>query len=425
MKSAELYPKEYLAGRGVTKKSTHRGDRMEPLKRFGGLKDYVDVLYYCIKCGQCRSTYQEKGRMRVCPSGELRAFEAYYLGGKNLLLWGLARGEVQWSDRLTHLLYHCTLCGNCAQQCQVPEIHYYALDWLEAAREEAVKRGVGPMPQQERYGKHTLEEYDPYMEPHRDRWSWLRKEAREELPEKADVVYFVGCTASYRQKSIAAATFSVLKKLEVDFTVLWRNGFDEWCCGSPLQRTGQVDRAFKLAQHNVEAIKKAGASLVVTSCAGCYRMIKEDYKERYGLDYGFEALHITSFLAARVKKEELKNEVRKRVTYHDPCHLGRHMGVYEEPRKLLRAIPGLELVEMRRIKENAWCCGAGGVVMSAFPDLARYASDKRIEEAISVGAELISSACPFCWRNLQEATERSWSSLKTLDVIELLWEAMK
>ena len=421
----ELYPKEYLPGRGITRKVTYKSERIVPLERFKDLEHYSDVLYYCVKCGQCRSIYQEPGRGRTCPSGDLRRFEAYYLGGKNLLLWGLLRGKISWSKYLAEILYHCTLCGNCAQQCQVVEIHYYALEWLEAARREAVRLGFGPMPEHKRFGEHTAKEHNPYLEPHEKRWDWLPFN-KESLPEKAEVVYFVGCTSSYRQKEIAIATVNILKKLGVNFTILWREGFDEWCCGSPLERTGQVEIVKELAEHNIAAIERTGANTVITSCAGCYRMLKEDYRERYGLKSEFDVLHMLHLILDYVKKGKLKlKELKAKVTYHDPCHLGRHMGVYEEPRELLRMIPGLELIEMERTKENAWCCGAGGGVMAAFKELASYAAHERVLEAERTGADILVSSCPFCWRNLNDDIKRHEHKISMKDITELILEAME
>ncbi|MHA1580483.1 MAG: (Fe-S)-binding protein [Candidatus Freyarchaeota archaeon] len=416
----EQLMKRYLPGRGITEKVTI-SDRVS-LERYQTLEYYKDQVYRCGKCGQCRYTYQNADLARSCPSGELRGFESYYLGGKNLLLWGLTSGRLIWSEGLAEILYHCTLCGNCTQQCQLEGIHTYALEWLAAAREEAVEKGYGPMPEQRRYGQHVEEEHNPYVERHTDRLNWLGDRVGN-FPEKAETVYFVGCTSSYRQKNIAIATFDILSGLGKDFTVMR----DEWCCGSPLIWTGQVEIARKCAEHNVEAIEETGAELVVTSCAGCYRILKEVYREKFGLDYGFEVMHSPVYVLDLVKRGELTLEkpFGKRVTYHDPCHIGRHMGIYEQPRELLRSIPGIELVEMPRNRHNAWCCGAGGGVKSSFKELASFAATERLREALETGAEVLSSACPFCYRNLSDAKEESKMNIQILDLMELVQMSMR
>ena len=422
-KERELFEKvmkKYIPGRGVTEKVTIP-DRVS-LERYKELEYYKDQVYRCGKCGQCRYTYQNADLARSCPSGELRKFESYYLGGRNLLLWGLNSGKIKWSDALAEILYHCTLCGNCTQQCQLEGIHTYALEWLAAAREKAVEEGFGPMPEQKRYAQSVVDEYNPYIEKHADRLNWLG-DKKGKLPEKAETVYFVGCTSAYRQTKIANSTFDVLSNLGKDFTIIQ----DEWCCGSPLIWTGQVDIAKNCAEHNIKEIEKTGAELVITSCSGCYRMLKEVYKDKFNMDYGFEVVHSPVYVLDMIKKGELTLEkpVDKKVTYHDPCHIGRHMGIYEPPRELLASIPGLEIVEMPRNRHNAWCCGAGAGVKSSFKELASFASTERLQEAMDTGAEILSSACPFCYRNLSDAKEENKMNIQIMDLMELVNMSMK
>lgn len=411
---------KYILGKGVTDKITIP-DRVS-LSRFESLEYYKDQVYRCGKCGQCRYVYQDAYLARVCPSGELRKFESYYLGGRNLLLWGLTSGKLKWSDALVEILYHCTLCGNCTQQCQLEGIHTYALEWLLAARVKAVEQGYGPMPEQKHYAQSVLDENNPYAEKHADRLSWLGNK-KAKLSKKAEIVYFVGCTSAYRQDRIASSTFDVLSNLGKDFTVMQ----DEWCCGSPLIWTGQVEIAKKCAEHNIKEIEKTGAELVITSCAGCYRMLKEIYKDMFKMDYGFEVVHSPIYFLESFKKGELilEKPINKKVTYHDPCHIGRHMGIYEQPRKLLESIPSIELVEMPRNRHNAWCCGAGGGVKSSFKELALFTATERLQEALATGAEIVSSACPFCYRNLSDAKEENNVNIQIMDVVELVRMSMK
>jgi heterodisulfide reductase subunit D len=212
----------------------------------------------------------------------------------------------------------------------------------------------------------------------------------------------------------------------VDFTVLQ----DEWCCSSPLLRTGQWETGWvtakDVAQHNVAEASKTDASTIVTTCSGCYRTWKKDYTEEYKdllhASHNFKILHTTELLEQRLKSGELqpKNNIPMRVTYHDPCHLGRHMGTYDSPRNLIKAIPGIEFVEMPRARENAWCCGSGGGVKSGYPEWALEISVERVKEAEQLGVEAILSACPFCERNLTDAVNNLGLKLKVLDVVELV-----
>jgi heterodisulfide reductase subunit D len=341
---------------------------------------------------------------------------------------GLVLGDLELSPVLTDLLFQCNTCAACSEHCVFNHLTNPYIDTsrlVELLRSEMVKKGFGH-PAHLKFGEHVMKERNPYMELHEDRWNWLPFK-KEKLPKKAENVYFVGCTSSYRQKQIAVATVNIFEKLGLDYTVMWRPEADEWCCGSPLQRTGQVEQAMKVAEHNVDAIERTGASRVISSCSGCFKTVGGDYKELYGMNYDFDVVQSTQFLLDLVKKGELElvNPVDLKVTYHDPCHLGRHMGVYEPPRELLKSIPGVEFVEMPRNREYAWCCGAGGGVRAAYPDITMFASTDRVKEAEDTGAEALTSACPFCWRGLHDAIEENNSNLQLYDIIELVEKAMK
>lgn len=233
------------------------------------------------------------------------------------------------------------------------------------------------------------------------------------------LIYFPGCMATFRTKNISKSTIELLRKANVDFKLL---GKDEWCCGSVLLRTGHRGAAKKTAQHNIEVLKNTEANQVVTSCAGCYRTLKKDYEELFGKQ-GFEVFHIVEFIKKLIDNGKLRFSGKDlKVTYHDPCHLGRHSGIYEAPREILNSIPGIELVEMARNRKNARCCGAGGGVASAFKELAEDMADARIKEAIDTGAEILATPCPFCVYALKSAAMRMNAKIRVMDLIELLNE---
>jgi heterodisulfide reductase subunit D len=306
--------------------------------------------------------------------------------------------------------------------------HHRIMNLIEALRADCVKAGLGLPGKQKAFGVHIGKEHNPYMELHKDRLNWLSPDVK--LPDKAETVYYAGCTSSYRQKELAKATVEVFQKVGLDFTIMK----DEWCCSSPLLRTGQWETSWvsakDVAQHNVNEAVKLGAKQIVTTCAGCYRAWKKDYLEEYedvlNAKHGFEVVHTTQLLERLLKEGKVKptKEVKMRVTFHDPCHLGRHMGVYDAPRTILQAIPGIELVEMPRNRENAWCCGSGGGVKSGYPDWALEIAGERVKEAEALGVDAIVSACPFCERNLADAISKYGSKLKTYDVIELLNQSL-
>ena len=366
----------------------------------------------------------------TCPAGEKFKFEAFFAGGKSWVARAVLEGKVDITDPdLVDILFACPTCGSCEQQCTLeePKVGYRhrVVALIEALRAECVRAGSGLPGRQKAFGVHIGKEHNPYMEPHKGRLAWLPSDVK--LPEKAENVYFVGCTSAYRQKKLAMDTVNVFRKAKIDFTILK----DEWCCTSPLLRTGQWETEWvsvrKIAQHNVNEAKNAGAKRIVTTCAGCYRTWKrdylgEEYGEFLGATHDFEVLHTTELLEELIKGGEIefKKEIHLRVTYHDPCHLGRHMGLYDPPRNVLKMIPGIELVEMPRTRENAWCCGSGGGVKAGYPDWAVEIAGERVREAERLGVDALVSACPFCWRNLNDAINRYGSKLKMYDVIELV-----
>lgn len=233
------------------------------------------------------------------------------------------------------------------------------------------------------------------------------------------LVYFAGCMATYRLPSIAEATIKVLRHAGMDFKML---GEDEWCCGSVAFRTGFEEDGVKMARHNVEALKAIGATRVVTACAGCYRTLSMDYPEVLGEKLPFEVIHFPTLLKELIEEGRLKFPEGETisVTYHDPCHIGRHMGLYDDPREALTAIPQVELREMDKNRETASCCGAGGGVRSTSRELARGAAETRIHEAEETGVSVLTTACPFCTFNLREGIERSGSDLEMLDFPEFV-----
>jgi len=186
-------------------------------------------------------------------------------------------------------------------------------------------------------------------------------------------------------------------------------------------RTGQLSIVKDYMNYNVAQIKNAEAKKVITSCAGCYKTLINDFK-KFGEEYDFEVLHSVELIKQLLdeKKIKIKSEYKKTVTYHDPCHLGRHSGIYELPREIYKQIPGLKLVEMKRNRNFAWCCGAGGGVKIGYPEWAVEISKERLEEASDTGAQVISSTCPFCRTNLSDANNTYNFDFEILDLMEIL-----
>ncbi len=375
-------------------------------------QDWKSIVHRCFRCGYCKFTFEYSDLN--CPSYKKYRFETYSSGGRMWLIYGIINGDLKWSHNLANILYACTTCGNCIENCRFDKFNDFLVDIIEIARAEGVKKGFCPEKQKillERIKNSEMN--NPYGEPNSNNED-LKKIYN--LPDKAEWVYFIGCTSNYRQKTLRDATIRFFKKAKVDFTLI-----DEHCCCSPIMRTGQIDPVNDFMNYNITHINKTGAKKVITSCAGCYRTMKKDWL-KLGADYGFEVYHTVELVKKLLDEGRLnfKSEYNKTVTYHDPCHLGRHMGIYEVPREVYGKIPGINLVEMRRNRENAWCCGAGGGVKIGYPEWSVEISQERLEEAKDTDASVISSICPFCRTNLSDANKKFNMDFEVLDLLEIL-----
>jgi Fe-S oxidoreductase len=375
-------------------------------------------LHACLQCGYCRDpcpVYRQIGWESATPRGKV--FYLKQIADRTPVDWLLRRKPVV-SDKLTERIFQCTSCGACEEQCHV-EIEFPHL-W-EEVKEWLISQGYGPMNAHKVIGERVANLRNPYGEPKDKRPAWLPEDIR--LSNDPEVVFFTGCTEAYRMQPLAVATARLLDKAGVGFTIL---GEDEWCCGSPLLRTGQKTPVMdELAPHNVEVMERNGWKTMVSACAGCFNTIKNDYPNLVGKP-SFDVYHITEYLEKLVKEGRLKftKEFKKKVAYHDPCHLGRHAKVYDAPRNILAAIPGLEIVKMEHERDDAWCCGAGGGFKSAFNDMAENIAADRVREAVRAGAEMIVTSCPFCQVNLNAGAKKAGLDIRTLDVCQVALQAL-
>ncbi len=377
-----------------------------------GEQDWKSIVHRCFRCGYCKFTHEYSDFN--CPSYKKYRFETYSTGGRLWLIYGIINGDLQWSQNLADVLYACTTCGNCTENCRFVKFNDFVVDIIEAARAEAVENGFCPENQKKLLElTSNTQMFNPYGELNSDNEDLKKK---YDLPDEAEWIYYIGCTSNYRQKNLRDATLRFLKKANLDFTLV-----DEHCCCSPIIRTGQLSPVKDFINYNITQIRNAGATKVITSCAGCYRTLKNDWI-KYSTEYGFEVYHTVELVKQLLDEGKLKfkSEYNKTVTYHDPCHVGRHSGLYEVPREVYKKIPGLKLVEMKRNRENAWCCGAGGGVKIGYPDWSVEISGERLEEAKEIGATIISSICPFCRTNLSDANDKYNMGFEVIDLIEIL-----
>lgn len=416
-------------------------------------EEYRQMIKRCLRCSICKWIPQLQIKSQkyatICPSIDMFNFHAYSGGGRIIIALALEMGRLKPSQELIDIIYKCTECGGCAISCKFLNT-LEPLEIIVKLREKLVSLGYGPMPKQQQYIESIKNYNNPYNEPHEKRLEWLPNDIK--IDPNAKVLYFVGCTSSYRRREIAIATARIMNAANYPFRILSEN---EYCCGSPILRTGDKNSFINQLNKNIDIIEKEGIETVVFSCAGCYDTFKVDYPlER---DCNFKIFHTTELFSELLDIEQLNltKEIPLTVTYHDPCHLGRNSepyeewdgdalqmmplvslnmpekpkrcgkyGIYDSPRDLLNKIPGLNFIEMERIKEYSYCCGAGGGVKSAFPEFALETAKNRIEEAEDTGAEIITSACPFCSTNLKDGITEKGSNLKVYDISEILLMAI-
>ena len=420
-----------------------------------GLEQYKGDMEMCCRCSACKFIPLQKVTgypyTNVCPSISRYNFHSYSGGGRMNIGAAMVRDGFKYSDKLLDIVYNCQICGACGVSCN------YAMDMevLEPIQEFRI-RCVDDGKTHPALDKTIagLRKEGSMLPVTGKRGDWAKgMNLTDATKEKVDVFYHVGCLTSYdkEMQKLARATAKILQKAGVRFGIA---GDAETCCGGRAYQMGYRKDFLAQAEKNMAVIKQAGVKTVVTSCADGYQAFKVLY-DQHGLKGDLEVLHISEYIDRLIRdgKLQFKKRIDVSVTYHDPCRLGRlgepwiHWegkkipgdrfvfdppktyrrgthGVYEPPRNVLKSIPGVKFTEMTRIKEYAWCCGAGGGVQESNPEFAQWTALERIEEAQSTGSEAIVSACPWCKKTFQEAIRKSGGNLKVIDIVELVEQAL-
>lgn len=421
------------------------------------LGDYQAHMERCSRCSLCKwiplmhikSWRFSKG----CPSIEYNKFQSFSASGRFAVSLSLLKGMCDYTERLMDIVYKCQLCGSCDVACKICRYDLEPLETMRELRAKLVEDGqllLQHIPIMESLRK----EDNMMMKPKAERGKWAEGlNVKHITKESAQVVYHAGCNLSFDEErwGVARTAVRLIKNAGVDIGVM---GGDETCCGARAYAMGYQGEFTKYAQNNIEAWTNAGVKTIVTSCADGYYAMKRLYPK---LGSKFQVLHTVEFINYLIKDGKIRfsKTIPMTVTYHDPCHLGRKgepylpwtgvekkirgqiivhdppkpryngaKGVYEPPREVLKSIPGLQLVEMERNREFAWCCGAGGGVREAYPDFSLWAAKERIEEAMATSAEAIVSTCPWCERNFLDAINENGNKTKVWDIIELVEQAI-
>ena len=367
-----------------------------------------DAFKSCFQCGLCDT---------VCPWNRFRTFSMRKLVRQ--ATFGLT--DIESED-----IWLCTSCGRCPQQCprDVKQIESGI-----ALRRIATEYGVfhtSAKPVRTIRGS-LVGEGNPLSEERKKRADWAEGLSVNTFTQEMDILYFPGCYPSYdpRLKKVARATANILNKAGVNFGIL---GEKENCCGESIRKTGDEEVFVHLAKENIKTFIDNGVKKILVSSPHCYHTFKNEYPE---FMVNFEVVHISQYLFELINEGrlELKNEYGKKVTYHDPCYLGRHNGIYDEPREVLKKVPGLELNEMPESREDSLCCGGGGGrIWMETPKSERF-SDLRLEQAVGIGAEVLVTCCPYCITNFEESRlsledQEDSEVLEIKDITEIIAEVI-
>jgi Fe-S oxidoreductase len=372
---------------------------IDGMKEAGG-----EALRLCYQCGKCDT---------ACPWNRVRKFFIRRMMHQAQL------GVVPFESED---LWLCATCRNCVQRCpRGVEI----IDVMRAMRRLLVPDGVVPASIPNLRGVMTsiASVGNPFRQ-EKDRAEWAEGLSVKPFTEGTETLYFPCCYPSYdpRLKKVAAATANLLNRAGVDFGIL---GSRENCCGESVRKAGNEELFKRLARENIKAFIENGVKRILVSSPHCYHTFKNDYSE---FKVNFEVVHITQYLFQLMNERRLTptKEYGKKVTYHDPCYLGRHNGVYEEPREVLKKIPGLELVEMAESREESLCCGMGGGRIWMETAKSERFSNLRLEQAMGVGAEELVTSCPYCITQFEDSrlSLKDSEAIQIKDITEIVQEVI-
>ncbi|MFO8057480.1 MAG: (Fe-S)-binding protein [bacterium] len=366
-------------------------------------ESYRREIEYCTYCPKlCRFS---------CPVAQVECSETVTPTGKMTVLKLVRDGVLPFNEEVGELVYLCTGCLISRTYCE-HDIEVYPP--FESARIEAINQGVAP-PVMQKFAQNWEQKRNPF---NKDFSETLKSCAPEEYLQKdVDVVLFTGCTALHYFPEQISDTVRVLQALDLDFRLLDQESL---CCGYPLITAGHRGPFLEQARQVAEGLNRS--SLVITPCPTCTHTIKERYPE-LGIEIKPEVMHISRFLADNLDRLPLRAKEENKVIYHDPCHLGRYLGIYDEPRKVLEAATGEPPLEFFENREAATCCGSGGGLPLVRPGTARGIAREKMQTVPEYGAGVLATSCPMCRRALDRAGKDL--NIRTEDIITILARQME
>lgn len=418
------------------------------------IKDFYIDQETCMRCSCCKFTDPyaptRSETLYSCPSIHKYNFHAFSGGGKYSVAFSINEGHTDINETTADIAYKCTLCGACDTICKSNFKYMDPMDNILALRMDCVEAGQTLKPHEEMIA--SLKENGNMLCADRaGRIAWEDKTPVKQLVKKETGKYFfhAGCLYGY-DESLQERLVGMVNLLCEAGVDLITAGVSETCCGSKALQLGFIEEGKAAARALKTKLEKAEAKVLVTPCAHCYSAFKY-YYPKFGIDLGVEIMHVTEVFDSLIADGAIKPGATEvgTVTYHDPCNLGRkseppkpdfdgdkrerpmaltrtgELGIFDEPRNVITAIPGVELVEMERKRQYSYCCGNGAGVAEANPDLVEFAGKQRIQEAGFTGADTLVTACPWCERSLRDAAEKEGMDLQVMDVADLVIKSVK
>lgn len=406
------------------KNDSNKGLGLERVKKWLYAKGLEERSAGCVLCGSCyghgpaNPMEDVPGPKSKCPPYEFYRFQRFTPKSRWLMTQRVFHGLDPITSELKEVIYTCTNCLMCQELCGVRDDGYGPWDITVAMREEMTERD-GPI-EAHRSLFEGLRRYDhPWSRPKAERGLWADGLGLKKLGSgNAITLLFAGCSADRDSgRAGAVALAKLMQTVGEDFVIL---GNEEKCCGLYAYDLGFRREYDRLERENLNGIREAGIRKVVVACGSCQRIWRQYAKKA---EPQIAVLHGVEYVEDLVQAGRLKfsKTVLKKVTYHDSCHLGRGCEVYQAPRTILRSIPGIELVEMERNRRWAWCCGGGGGVPEAYPELAQWNAEDRLREAAETGAELVLTSSALCQRSFAGCSR---NSLATQDLLDFVCQAL-
>ena len=388
------------------------------------LKELERQFSLCIRCKQCTYGNWPKN-LPICPIYDKYKFFTYCGGGIIYLARAILLDLIERENynEVLKIISKCTSCGYCGQPCKLVEVappYQDVTDLIRLLKVDLVKKGVYLSEEHKEVINRVKELKRPFLVSSEEK-ERLRS-LKSKVPNKGEILIFSGCIPSYKDIENIDSVINLLNRAKINYHVM----DDEWCCGSPLLDLGSVDGIAELAEHNLEAIKVMKVSKVVFLCPHCQEAFQNIYTQVTKKELDFESIFITKYLKELIDKNVLKpsKSLPYKVTYHDPCYLGRYLGDFESARGILNRMPQIKFVEMDRIKEENYCCGGGGGAKILDKDNAMAIGHERAKEFKKTGAEVLVTACPLCKSQFRDVGKSEGNGMTVKDVVEILKESL-